>query len=416
MSLSTLKQKVKVTVTLRQQDVPAAPSNFLRTPIAAVMAAAVATTVTPGALPLVLADDDLCEQLATVDKGYAQIKCFVNKAATAGFVTESSKARYLRYRKHGGAADRKGTAHVHTAMVRMRKEHQQAQYKARLAKAMVSAKAKSATEAKARSDEEALRQQKRKAKTDANYDKHVTDTKRSRRPAHSRSIVTGSTIQVVHGEDDRETWKWESLPHGMASEIELRLEAELDRARGLSDTDLKQIRGANELFDLVVKQKGIDEFGDNVLEMYLEEQWRIDQGYKCTGQDASHIFAHSSGGAFSRWNLAGFCSHWNRFYGSDHDILCVYTVGLFRAQLAYRVSKYQSEMRERDDASACPRKGCECSAWQDGPGVQRPFTPIWEDVGNMYILGRDLMNQLRAPVMRTMSDIKALRMLKAHKK
>ena len=249
MSLSTLKQKVKVTVTLRQQDVPAAPSNFLRTPVAAVMAAAVATTVTPGALPLVLADDDLCEQLATVDKGYAydQIKWFVNKAVTAGFVTESSKARYLRYRKQGGAVDRKGTAHVHTAMVRMRKEHQQAQYKARLAKAMVSAKAKSATEAKARSDEEALRQQKRKAKTDANYDKHVTDTKRSRRPAHSRSIVTGSTIQVVHGEDDRETWKWESLPHGMASEIELRLE----EAR---DTDLKQIRGANELFDLVAAQ------------------------------------------------------------------------------------------------------------------------------------------------------------------
>ena len=53
MSLSTLKQKVKVTVTLRQQDVP--PSTSCA-PVAAVMAAAVATTVTPGALPLVLAD------------------------------------------------------------------------------------------------------------------------------------------------------------------------------------------------------------------------------------------------------------------------------------------------------------------------------------------------------------------------
>jgi hypothetical protein len=94
MSLSTLKQKVKVTVTLRQQDVP--PSTSCA-PVAAVMAAAVATTVTPGALPLVLADDDLCEQLATVDKGYAydQIKCWIGRQISArSWVGHSRRCKF----------------------------------------------------------------------------------------------------------------------------------------------------------------------------------------------------------------------------------------------------------------------------------------------------------------------------------
>ena len=75
-------------------------------------------------------------------------------------------------------------------------------------------------------------------------------------------------------------------------------------------------------------------------------------------------------------NTPPCCSHWNRYQGSDHDLLCCYAVGIYRAQLAFRACKYMSEQRATDGNATCPRSpDCECSAWKT-KGQQEAFFAV----------------------------------------
>jgi hypothetical protein len=112
---------------------------------------------------------------------------------------------------------------------------------------------------------------------------------------------------VIVGEVERASWRWEQLPPAMKSNIEARLDQKLADAQGLSDVEFQLLRDADDEFDEIVENGGVDEHGINVLEIFMEAQWRAEQGYLAKGQDCCHIYAHSSGGGFCRLNYCGLC-------------------------------------------------------------------------------------------------------------
>ena len=267
----------------------------------------------------------------------------------------------------------------------------------------------------------AVKKARRSMRMQADLEAVAVEGTRERKPRFAKQVLMGGgTVQVVHGDDSRHTWRWEHLPRHMIGEIEERLNYELGLAGGLSESELKLIGKANIKFDQIVDNDGIDPgTGENVLGIFLEKQWRADQGHMANGQDCCHIIGHSNGGAFCKLNYYGLGSHFNRFQGSDHDLLCIYCVGIYRAQLAFRASRYHSDLRQSTGKFKCPRGStCECSSWEKGRGasMQVPFRPPFTDVQEYYTLGRKEMNKLRPECHKRMEDIRGLGYLQSHKK
>ena len=274
--------RLKVTVRIvRASHKP----NVLLSPVGFAMTALAVMNATPGGQPIAIAKDVPCSEMAAASESMIKLlKSRLTKAVRENLVSQGDMNNYMAYRNSGLEDHRrrcKQSTHDAFNMVnaRAKKEYRRKKTKEDAAKKKVEQEAQ---EAKAQ----------KRARLEVETAHLVMDTKRARTPANKKTVRAHGVTQVVFGEDDRQRWSWERLPDKMKSEIEARLDRELDGAGGMSEGDLLLIAEANTKFDLILEHKGIDpENGQNMLELYLETDWRKDKGTYAKGQDCCHIFA-----------------------------------------------------------------------------------------------------------------------------
>jgi hypothetical protein len=276
--------RLKSKVTVRLVRASRKP-NVLRSPVGTAMTALAVMNATPGGQPIAIAKDVPCSEMAAASESMIKLlKSRLTKAVRENLVSQGDMNLYMAYRKSGLEDHRrrcKQSTHeaFNTVNAKAKKEYRRKKTK------------EDAAKKKAEQEAQEAKAQKR-ARLEVETAHLITDTKRARAPANKKTVRAHGVTQVVFGEDDRQRWSWERLPDGMKTEIEARLDRELDGAGGMSEGDLLLIAEANTKFDLILKHKGIDpETGINMLELYLETDWRKDKGSYAKGQDCCHIFA-----------------------------------------------------------------------------------------------------------------------------